>query len=76
MWKTLDYRGIDCPEPLVKVVRELSRSSKDDVITVLTDIPNCVQAIKETIEVLEVAIIEVVEVGGYWELKIKVIKDL
>lgn len=46
------------------------------MIIVLTDVLNRVQVIKETIDVLEVAAMEIVEMGSYWGFRIKVIKDL
>jgi TusA-related sulfurtransferase len=35
--KTLDFRGVECPEPLIKTLREIRLASKGDKITVLTD---------------------------------------
>jgi len=70
--KVMDFRGIDCPEPLVKVARELTKLSAGDTLVVLTDIPQCVQAIKETIEGFEVGIVGVNEREGYYELVITI----
>lgn len=66
----MDFRGIDCPEPLIKVARELTKLSSGNTLVVLTDIPQCVEAIKDTIEGFAVGAVVINKKENYYELKI------
>lgn len=37
--KTLDYKGLKCPMPIVKISQELPKSAVGDVVEVLTTDP-------------------------------------
>ena len=66
--KMLDFRGVKCPEPLVKVIREVTCSDK--TLIVLTDIDECVRLIAEAITGFNLGYIEIINKGTYYILKI------
>jgi TusA-related sulfurtransferase len=49
----LDFRGEECPGPLVKTIRVLSKLRKGEKLVVLTTSKDCVEMLKQTIEVFE-----------------------
>ena len=70
--KVMDFRGVDCPEPLIKVSRAIAKLSPGDTLMVLIDIPRCVEAIKDTIEGFDIGTIEVNKKEEYYELVVTV----
>uniref|UniRef100_A0A7J3ZJP6 UPF0033 domain-containing protein n=1 Tax=Fervidicoccus fontis TaxID=683846 RepID=A0A7J3ZJP6_9CREN len=66
----LDFRGEDCPGPLVKTIRALTKVSRGEQLTVLTTSKECVEMIKQTIEALEIAKIEIHSRNNYYEIKV------
>ena len=65
--RTLDLRGEDCPGPLVKTIRELAKMRKGEKV-VLTTSKLCVELIKQTVELLEIAKIEVHNRENFYEV--------
>jgi TusA-related sulfurtransferase len=45
-FKTLDYRGVECPEPLIKAIREAMNSPPGTRFEILTDEWECVEKIE------------------------------
>jgi|GEM_PF-3075421 len=73
MIKILDLRDKDCPEPLIKVVRELRNISKNyDQLKIYTNIPTCVSMIKEALELIGISDVEIVNIGDDYEITIKI----
>ncbi len=70
----LDLRGEECPSPLVKVARTLTKLDNKKLV-VLTDIKECVSLIRETIESIGSYNITVLEEDNYWKI-IVTIKDM
>jgi len=68
--KVLDFRGKECPEPLIKTSKILSNIKKGDKATILTDIEDCVRLIKELIEISNVEDLSVEKTNGYWIIKV------
>ncbi|MEM1679278.1 MAG: sulfurtransferase TusA family protein [Ignisphaera sp.] len=66
----LDFRGEECPGPLVKTVRELSKMDKNTKLVVLTSSKMCVDVIVETVKAFSIGSIEVIVRGGYFEIHI------
>jgi len=64
----LDFRGEDCPGPLVKTIRALSKIKRGEQLTVLTTSKECIEMIKQTIEVFEIAKIEIYSKDNYYEI--------
>jgi len=69
--EVLDFRGEPCPGPLIKTIRKLADALNGVLIEVLTDIEECVKAISETLELLEVKNISVERVNNYWRIRIE-----
>ena len=70
MVKVLDFRGVKCPEPVVKTVDEVARSRVGDELVVYSDSEECVKAIVEALE--GIADVKVVDRVGYKEVRIVV----
>ena len=70
--RKVDYRGVECPEPLIKVTREIARLPEGAQLIVLTDIHQCVNMIKEAVEGLGLGTVTVNEKEGYYELIVTV----
>jgi TusA-related sulfurtransferase len=64
----LDFRGEECPGPLVKTIRVLSKLRKGEKLMVLTTSKDCVEMLKQTIEVFGIAKIEVYNVDNYYKI--------
>jgi len=64
----LDFRGEDCPGPLVKTIRALTKIKRGEQLTILTTSKECVEMIKQTIEVFEIAKIEIHRKDNYYEI--------
>ncbi|MET1159782.1 MAG: sulfurtransferase TusA family protein [Thermoprotei archaeon] len=69
--KILDFRGEPCPGPLIRTIRTISSMKKGEVLVVLTDIEECMKSIRDSVELLEPANIEVSRESGYWKIIIK-----
>ncbi|MEM0028552.1 MAG: sulfurtransferase TusA family protein [Ignisphaera sp.] len=69
--KVLDFRGEECPHPLVKTVRELSKARKGEEIIVLTTSKLCVDMIKESVEAFNIGEINICEKNGYYEIRLR-----
>lgn len=66
----LDFRGEECPGPLVRTLRRLAEAEAGDVLIVYTDVEECVRMIKEAVEEMGLGRVEVVDSGAYKELHI------
>jgi len=66
--KTLDFRGEDCPGPLVKTLRELSKMEKGGKVLVMTTSKQCVDLLRQAVDAFGVAEIVVRESGGVYEI--------
>ena len=70
--KVLDVRGLQCPEPLLRIVKVVEELNTGEVVDVITDVPECVNLIKETVEGFELGLVEVLNRGEYFILRILV----
>ncbi len=70
--RVLDLRGENCPEPVVKVARQLEHAVSGEVIHVLTDNEECVRYLMDLIKVTGVGKAEVINKGSHHELVITV----
>lgn len=68
--KILDFRGEECPEPIIKTSRVLSKMKKGDSMTILTDIEECVRLIKELIDIFNVEELDTKKVNDHWIIKV------
>ncbi len=66
--KILDFRGEDCPGPLVKTVRELSKMERGSKVLVLTTSKQCVELLKQTVNAFRIAEMVVRESCGVYEI--------
>lgn len=69
--KILDLRGEECPGPLVKTIRELSKACKGEELVLLTTSRMCVDMIRESVEAFGIGSIDVAEKDGYYEIVLK-----
>ncbi len=60
-----DFRGEDCPGPLMKAIRRVWRSPIGSVTKVLTDNEKCVKLIKEMAADLMLGSVTVEDKGDY-----------
>uniref|UniRef100_A0A7C5Z006 UPF0033 domain-containing protein n=1 Tax=Ignisphaera aggregans TaxID=334771 RepID=A0A7C5Z006_9CREN len=67
----LDFRGEECPGPLVKTVRELSKARKNEKIVVLTTSKQCIDMLRQTIELFGVAKMEIYNRDNFYEIYIE-----
>ncbi|MEM0051433.1 MAG: sulfurtransferase TusA family protein [Sulfolobales archaeon] len=67
----LDFRGEECPGPLVKTIRVLSKMRVGEKLMVLTTSKECVEMIKQTIEEFEIAKMEVYIRENYYEIHLE-----
>lgn len=70
--KVLDFRGIECPEPLIRTLRELRLSSSGDRLVVLTDQWECVDKIVSAVEFSGLGRASYRDSSGYYEVLIEV----
>jgi len=70
--RMLDMRGLQCPEPLIRIVKVIEGLGTGEVVDVVTDVPECVNLIKETVEGFELGLVEVLNRGEYFILRILV----
>ncbi|MCE4612228.1 MAG: sulfurtransferase TusA family protein [Desulfurococcales archaeon] len=70
--RVLDYRGIECPEPLIKTLRELRLASSGDTLIVLTDQWECVDKIVSAVEFSGIGRAAYKGAHGYYEISIEV----
>jgi TusA-related sulfurtransferase len=73
--RSLDLRGEDCPGPLVKTIRELAKMRKGEKVVVLTTSKLCVELLKQTVESLEIAKIEVHSRENFYEVYLEKIAE-
>ena len=71
--RVLDLRGEDCPGPLVKAIREASKTPIGGSIQVLTDSDRCVELLKDMVSDLGLGKVTVDDKGDY---KVVVIQRL
>jgi len=71
----LDFRNEECPGPLVKTVRVLTKVRKGDKLIVLTTSKECVEMLKQTIEAFGIAKIEVYNEANYYKIYLEKIVD-
>jgi len=73
----LDFRGEECPGPLVKTVKVLSKVRRNEKIVVLTTSKQCVDMLKQTIELFRVAKMEIYNRDNFYEIYIeKTVEEL
>ncbi len=72
---TLDFRGEECPGPLVKTLRALAKIGKGEKIVVLTTSQQCVELLKQVEESLEIAKMEVHRKESFYEIIIEKTRD-
>jgi len=70
--KVLDVRGLQCPEPLLRIVKVVEELNTGEVVDVITDVPECVNLIKEAVEGFELGLVEVLNKDGYFVLRVLV----
>jgi TusA-related sulfurtransferase len=73
--RSLDLRGEDCPGPLVKTIRELAKMRNGEEVVVLITSKLCVELLKQTVELLEIAKIEVHSNENFFEVYLKKIAE-
>jgi len=66
----LDFRGEECPKPLVKTLRKLADAKKGEEIIVLTDSKECVDVLRESIVPLGLGSFDVKQEGSYYRITI------
>lgn len=66
--KIADFRGEDCPGPLIKAIKALAEAKKGDMIVVSTTSSRCVEMIKEIVESLGLGNINILQKEGYVEV--------
>ncbi|MEM0026994.1 MAG: sulfurtransferase TusA family protein [Ignisphaera sp.] len=69
--KVLDFRGEECPQPLVKTIREFSKVRRGEEIVVLTTSKLCVDMIRESVEAFGIGTIDVNEKDKYYEVRLR-----
>jgi len=70
--RVLDMRGLQCPEPLIRIVKVIEGLGTGDVVDVVTDVPECVNLIKEAVEGFGLGLVEVLNKGEYFVLRVLV----
>lgn len=63
-----DFRGEDCPGPLIKAMKALAEARRGDTIVILTTSSRCVEMIKEIVKGLGLGNINVLQKDGYIEI--------
>ncbi|ADM28156.1 conserved hypothetical protein [Ignisphaera aggregans DSM 17230] len=66
----LDFRGEECPGPLVKTLRKLVNAKKGEEIIVLTDSKECVNVLRESIVPLGLGSFDVKQEDSYYKITI------
>lgn len=66
----LDFRGEDCPGPLIKALRVFARLKRGESLTVLTDVEECVRLLKENIQEAGLGRVNVYRRQEFFEVKI------
>ncbi len=74
--RVLDFRGEDCPDPLVKAVKAVSEAGECEVIKVLTDSETCARLIKESVELFKLGSVRTERVGDCFELVIRASREV
>ncbi len=72
--KVLDFRGEECPGPLIKTAKELSKAGVREKLIILTTSKLCVEMIRETVQALGIGSINIVERDKHYE--IVVVKEI
>ena len=67
--KILDYRGEECPTPLIKVARVIADIKEETKIIILTNVEECVNLLKETLEAFKASNIETRKMNSYWSIE-------
>jgi Predicted redox protein, regulator of disulfide bond formation len=71
----LDLRNEECPGPLVKTIRALTKARKGDKFIVLITSKECAEMLKQAIEALGIAKISVLNATNYYEIYLEKIVD-
>ena len=66
--KVLDYRGIECPEPLIKALGEIIRSPAGTRLEILTDEWECVERIMAAFNDAKLGEATYVREGGHYRI--------
>ncbi len=69
--KILDFRGVECPEPLIRTLREIMRASKGNRIVVLTDQWECVDKIVSAVKFSGIGEASYETLGGHYRVEIR-----
>ncbi len=64
----LDFRGEECPGPLIKTLRKLVNAKKGEEIIVLTDSKECVNVLRESIVPLGLGSFDFRQEGSYYRI--------
>lgn len=67
----LDFRGEQCPGPIIKTIRKLTSISSGCVLVIYTDVEECVELIKNTLELMEFKSFSINREKNYWIIRIE-----
>ncbi len=74
--KILDYRNEECPAPLIKVARVIASIKEETKIIILTNIKECVNLLKETLEAFKASHIGIKKKNSYWSIEAIINKNM
>jgi TusA-related sulfurtransferase len=68
---TFDFRGEDCPGPLIKTIRKIGKLPEGSVVTILTDNERCVELIDEAANLFDLGEVSIKKQSEYAIVTIK-----
>lgn len=68
--EVVDYRSEPCPSPVIKTIKKVMNMRSGECLVIYTDLEECVELIKNALELLSVKSIEVSRVNNYWVIRV------